>query len=92
MQITGWCLPAHILLLFKFMLHLVALLESQCSGHGAGLMQASVSLMPQQRQQRDAGRLGTPELSPQQQVEGGVSILVSELLPTLLSCLVGQFL
>lgn len=55
-------------------------------------MQAPVSLMPQQSQQRDAGRLGTPELSPQQQVEGGVSTLVSELLPTLLSCLVGQFL
>lgn len=68
--------------------------ESQSSGHGAGLVQASVSLMLQQcqRQQRDAVRLGTPELSPQQQAEGAVSTLVSELLPTSLSCLVGPFL
>lgn len=57
-------------------------------------MQAPVSLMLQQcqRQQRDVGRLGTPELSPQPQAEGGVSTLVNELLPTPLSCLVGQFL
>lgn len=68
--------------------------ESQSSRHGAGLVQAPVSLMLQwcQRQQRDVGRLRTLELSPQQQVEGGVSILVSELLPSPLSCLMGQFL
>lgn len=57
-------------------------------------MQVPVSLMLQrcQRQQRDAGRLGAPELSPQEQVQGGVGTLVSELLLTPLSCLVGQFL
>lgn len=94
MQITGWCLPAHILLLF--MLHLAALLwnpralgteQDLCkhwfpwcfsNARASGEMQAGW------------GHQSSPHKS-RLRVESALQ-WESYLLPTPLSCLVGQFL